>query len=230
MCPVSMVAFVNVSFTMSSMADPIDLTRLLPEARAFLAELEANNDRGWFNARKARYDTELKRPAEKLMAEISPILAAETGQMPRKKLFRPHRDVRFSEDKTPYHTHLHMMWSLSDGRAWMLGIAPSYATAGIGIMQFENDQLDRYRTAVADDEGAALAEALEDGWRVDPPALKRIPTPYVADHPRADLLRHKGLVVWADDLEDALTRDPTAALAEVFARAAPVMAWLEQVA
>lgn len=208
------------------MAEPIALDHLFQDTRAFLAELAASNSRAWFQTQKTRYDTLLKRPSEKLLAETAAWLEAETGEQPRTKLFRPYRDVRFSPDKTPYHTHLHMMWSLGDGRAWMLGIAPDYATVGAGIMAFGSAQADRFRAAVAGPEGETLAKLLDQGWRVDPPALKRVPAPYTADHPRAELLRHKGLVAWADDMDDALSRDAGAAVRDVMVRAQPLMDWL----
>ncbi len=56
--------------------------------------------------------------------------------------------------------------------------------------------LDRWRSAVGGDEGAALAEAiasLRQGRELDVAgsALKRVPKPWPEDHPRGDLLRHK---------------------------------------
>ena len=209
------------------MPEAIDLKRLMPDARAFLTELAAHNDRDWFNIHKAEYDSLLKRPAEKLLADVARWMEMEQGHTVRTKLFRPHRDVRFSEDKTPYHTHLHMMWSRTDGRAWMLGISPAYATFGAGVMGFEPSQLDRYRAAVAGPDGETLAEMIEDhGWRIDPPALKRVPPPYPADHPRAALLRQKGLVAWRDGLEEALSHDPFVCLRAEIEDRAQLMDWL----
>ncbi|SMX46058.1 TIGR02453 family protein [Maliponia aquimaris] len=213
------------------MADPVDPSRLLPDARAFLRDLELNNNRAWFQANKAHYDSALKRPSEKLLAQIAAWLGETGGTVPRTKLFRPHRDVRFTEDKTPYHAHLHMMWSLPDGRAWMLGISGSYATAGAGLMRLEDGQLDRWREAAASERGEALETMVrEAGWRVDAPALKRAPPPYPADHPREELLRHKGFVAWRDNLEDELSADPEQALKTVFAAFAPLMDWLGEIA
>lgn len=212
------------------MADPVDLTRLLPDTRAFLAELASNNDRDWFRANKARYDCDLKRPAEKLLTHIADWMSQSQGAVPRTKLFRPHRDVRFSEDKTPYHRHLHMMWSLPDGRAWMLGIASEYATMGAGIMAFEPAQLDRWRATVASDQGAVLGRMIDtNGWRIDPPALKTVPRPYPADHPQEDLLRRKGLVAWADSLDDGLGGDPETTLKEVLTGFTPLMDWFQPI-
>ncbi len=209
------------------MADPVDPKDLLTDARRFLAELAENNDRAWFQQNKGRYDSTLKRPAERLLADIGGWLEKQQDAPVRAKLFRPHRDVRFSEDKTPYHTHLHMMWSLQDGRGWMLGIARDYASAGAGIMGFDADGLERWREAVAGADGEALDALLQEaGWRLPEPELKRVPPPYPADHPQGALLRRKGLLAWQDNLDAALEHDPRAALQDSFAAFSPLMAWL----
>ena len=209
------------------MAEPIDLTDFHDRGLAFLSELAANNDRDWFRAQKARYDAELKRPAERLLADLAPVLEHWGGAPVRTKLFRPHRDVRFTEDKTPYHTHLHLLWSHVDGRAWFFGLSPDYATAGAGIMQMPPQALARYHDAVAGPAGADLARILPaGGWRLEPRPMARVPQPFPPDHPRADLLRRKGLVAWEDGLHDALRDDPRGALHQAFEALSHVQAWL----
>lgn len=205
----------------------IDLTRFAPRARGFLEELAENNDRNWFRCQKSRYDAEIKRPAERLLDTLVPILEAQTGQPVRSKLFRPHRDVRFSEDKTPYHAHLHAAWSVPDGRGWYFGLSPDYATAGAGVMRFDDEQLVRWRTAVSGTQGDLLAELLtRPAMRMDAPDLETVPAPYPGDHPHEALLRRRGCVVWVDDLFDRLAPDPAAGLAAVFEHLEPVQDWL----
>jgi uncharacterized protein (DUF2461 family) len=64
------------------------------------------------------------------------------------------------------------------------------------------DQLDRFRRAVADDrKGRQLADLVakvrERGIEVTAhDVLKTAPKGYAKDHPRIDLLRHKGLITW----------------------------------
>ena len=208
---------------------PVDTSALYSDARAFLAELARNNNRDWFGANKDRYDSLLKRPAERLMADLAPVLERQAGTTLRRKLFRPHRDIRFTEDKTPYHSHLHLMWSHPDGRVWMFGLSPDYATAGAGIMQFAPQAMDRWRAAL-DADGATLQAMLaRGGWRLDPPELKRVPAPFAADHPQEALLRRKGAVIWRDGLDDGLQTDPVATLAQAFADMGPVLGWLERI-
>ena len=109
--------------------------------------------------------------------------------------------MRFSKDKTPYHTHLHMLWTT--GRVgWFLGISTGYVTAGAGAMGFDKDGLQRWRAAVDGPEGdriAACVTALSaSGARISDPELKRVPAPFDMDHPHAGLLRRKSLTAWHD--------------------------------
>ncbi|WP_417720923.1 TIGR02453 family protein [Salipiger sp.] len=209
------------------MPTPVDLIDFAPTVRAFLDELSQNNNRDWFRRQKGRYDAEVKRPAERLLDTIAPRLEAETGKPVRTKLFRPHRDVRFSEDKTPYHVHLHAAWTVPDGRAWYFGLSPEYATLGAGIMSFDEEQLENWREAVASGAGNDLTAMLDDlDARIGEPELDEVPDPWEADHPNADLLRRKSLVVWLDGLFDALTPDPAQGLDPALDRLNGVQDWL----
>ena len=58
-----------------------------PEALEFLRELEANNDRDWFKANRARYDAHLLEPARELAETLT-----DLGQP---HFFRPYNDTRF---------------------------------------------------------------------------------------------------------------------------------------
>src|SRR5258708_36013982 len=66
------------------------------------------------------------------------------------------------------------------------------------------DQLDRYRGAVADDAaGQELLKIIGDAEArqieiTGHDRLKTVPRGYPRDHPRADLLRNKGLIAWKE--------------------------------
>lgn len=176
-------------------------SRLLIETRAFLNELADNNSRDWFLANKPRYEAELRLPALALLDTIGADLERATGVRPTPKLFRPHRDVRFSKDKTPYHLHLHMLWS-TPHVGWFLGIGRDYLSAGGGVMGFNKNGLTDWREAIDGPKGAELKDIIADlqtkGARFDPPDLKRVPAPYAKDHPRSELLKRKSMTMWFD--------------------------------
>lgn len=206
---------------------PESFAKLIPEAQSFLADLSANNNRDWFQANKDRYETGLKTPAKMLLKQMRGPLEELSGQSLATKLFRPQRDVRFSKDKTPYHTHLHLLWGAEDGPGWFLGISPEYVTAGAGMMGFHKKVLMRYRAALDSPAGDDLAQVIKDiNPRLSKPELKRVPPPFDKEHRHGDLLRHKSLVVWRDDLQEQLAGDLPKALLAVFEELAPIPNWL----
>jgi uncharacterized protein (TIGR02453 family) len=77
-------------------------------ALPFFANLAANQNREWFAANKHVYETEIRAPLAALVDDLSFAFAVHdvplTGD-PKRALFRIHRDVRFSKDKSPYKTN-----------------------------------------------------------------------------------------------------------------------------
>jgi hypothetical protein len=99
---------------------------MIPRAVDFFRRLGADNTKAFYEAHKDFYTAEIRKPAE-LMADLfAEDLARHTGKPHGPKVFRIHRDVRFSKDKTPYNTHLHLMWSRPGDAlapAWFFGAA-----------------------------------------------------------------------------------------------------------
>jgi uncharacterized protein (TIGR02453 family) len=75
------------------------------DAVRFLADLAVNNERSWFQPRKAEYERLLKEPLEALCLALADRFEARGLPLrsdPAKSPFRIYRDVRFSADKSPY--------------------------------------------------------------------------------------------------------------------------------
>ncbi|MBV7410304.1 TIGR02453 family protein [Maritimibacter sp. DP1N21-5] len=194
---------------------------LIPQARCFFADLAAQNTRDWFAAHKALYDTEVKAPAEALLERMTDWCDGVLGVTVRPKLYRIHRDIRFSGDKTPYNTHLHMQWSMTGAPVCLLfGASRDYCKVGIGAMTMDKDKLGQWRAAVArgDDVLAEVAALRAAGWTTDDPHLRRVPAPYAQDHPEAAHLRRKGIVLW-HDMDEAEIADLDHALKARFTEA-----------
>ena len=86
-------------------ADAREFDGFSPAAVRFLVDLAANNDRAWFQPRKAEYERLLKRPLEDLCAALAGRFAAAGIPLvadPARSPFRIYRDVRFSRDKSPH--------------------------------------------------------------------------------------------------------------------------------
>lgn len=209
-----------------------DFAQLIPDARAFLAELARNNSRGWFHAHQPRYEAGLKAPALRLLEETAQAISRRSGAPVATKLFRPQRDLRFARDKTPYTTDLRMMWTVNGaGCALFFGVAPDYCTAGGGIMGLRSPQLPRWRAAMdgeAGDRTAALVDILAlKGFAARPPELKQVPAPYGRSHPHEALLRRKSLTLW-HDMTAAEQAAPVAALLSAYLTLAPLFSQLEE--
>jgi uncharacterized protein (TIGR02453 family) len=160
------------------------------EALEFYEGLAADNTKSYWLAHKDVYETAVLAPMRELIAELEP----HHGDS---KIFRPYRDVRFSKDKSPYKTEIAAVFGDTYVRLSADGLG-----AGRGMHGMSADQLDRYRhTVAADATGSAIAEIVEALRDQDINAqgyesLKTVPRGYPADHPRADLLRQKGLYAW----------------------------------
>src|SRR6185436_7109354 len=121
------------------------------------------------------------------------LLAALEPEFGPGKIFRPYRDVRFSNDKTPYKTHLGAWLE----RGGYIQLSADGLAAGCGMYQLEPDQLDRYRTGKQLTDVIAAIEKSKVGIHGHG-SLKTAPRGYPKDHPRVDLLRHKGLTTWRE--------------------------------
>ena len=86
-------------------ADAPPFTGFSPAAIQFLADLAQNNDRAWFQPRKAEFERLLKAPLEAMIAGLADALAARGVPIladPKRAPFRIYRDTRFSKDKSPH--------------------------------------------------------------------------------------------------------------------------------
>src|SRR3954447_17395103 len=161
------------------------------DAFDFFEELAADNTKTWWTANKDRYQESVKGPIEELLGALAP----EFGPA---KIFRPHRDTRFSKDKTPYKTNLGATTRAPDGSVYYLAIQPDGMFVGGGYYGMAKDQIARFRAGVDDaTKGAALesllASAQKGGLEIGGERLKRVPPGFDRDHSRGELLKHKGL-------------------------------------
>ncbi len=210
----------------------------------FLAELAMNNDRAWFQPRKAEYERLLKEPLQALCVAVAERFAARGVPLrsdPLRSPFRIYRDTRFSKDKSPYKTHVSASFPWGDDADAADGghrgerpggyfhFQPGEMYVGGGMWHPEPARLAAWRTAVADDPTVVHA-AIEDRafvrmfGDVHGDRYKRVPAGFPADHPDAELLMLKD-VTFGRRLSDdeALSPGLPDTLASAFADAIPVM-------
>lgn len=185
------------------MADGFE--QMVDEALAFFTKLKKNNSKEWFEPHKAHYKEAIAGPARFFADLMAEDIARITGKPHSPKVFRIYRDVRFSKDKTPLNTHLHILWAPADkdplAPSWFWGLAQGYFIMGMGVMGLQGEHLTRYR-AFVDMWGDSLQQALDNAASVGaeisdwgPEPLKRVPKPYDQDHPHGALLKRKALAV-----------------------------------
>jgi uncharacterized protein (TIGR02453 family) len=216
-----------------------------PDAVQFLADLAANNDRSWFQPRKAEYERLLKEPLEAFIAALRDRLDARGVPLradPARSPFRIYRDVRFSKDKSPYKTNIGASFPWAEavaggdvsqdgphGVGGYFHFSPGEIYVGGGMWHPEKPKLDAWRRVVADD-GARVHAAIEDRTfvahfgKVDGDRLQRVPSGYPADHADAELLKLKD-VTFGRRLSDDEAFSPRLpdVVADEFAAAVPVM-------
>lgn len=179
------------------------------ETLGFLERLKKNNDRDWFKAHRGEFDDFVLGPARSFVVALGDRLRASGLKVvadPRtdKSIFRLHRDTRFSKDKSPYKTHLAILLWEGDGPkmecpGFYFHLDPETLMIGGGIYMFPPHQLREFRRSVDHDKrGPALEKILKQAGKLVPSEphagkYKRVPRGFDADHPRAELLKLKGL-------------------------------------
>jgi uncharacterized protein (TIGR02453 family) len=186
-----------------------------PAAIRFLARLKRSNTRPWFESNRAIYEMEVRTPLRALVEEVDVLLARVAPEIvgdPRRSIFRIHRDVRFSRDKSPYKTHAACWFYHHDagravggeaqgGAGFYFHFSPTEAFLGGGIWMPPRESLGRLRQALADDPAGFEAIVRAPGFRrrfgeLDQEAvLKRMPRGYGDDHPAARWLRYQSFTV-----------------------------------
>jgi uncharacterized protein (TIGR02453 family) len=136
-----------------------------------LLHLLASGERDWFQAHRAEYQQGWAEPMAALLAEVRDGLRGAYGKrgLAAPKVFRLHRDVRFSKDKSPYKTHVAGWIPLETGQptspgatpaALYLQVGPGERFTGSGCWMLEPDALRRFRTALLDPRRAPPAKHL----------------------------------------------------------------------
>jgi uncharacterized protein (TIGR02453 family) len=216
------------------------------QAIQFLLELQAEQSRIWFKAHQDEFQRLCRRPLELFVEELSERLVDVYPRMvdAEPHYFRIQRDTRFAKDKTPYKTNVSADLAIRARRAdenehgipglyFSFGLEGEYL--GIGAWHMSPAVLARYR-ALLDDarQGARFQDMVDQllahGCSIEAmDKLKRVPSPYPQDHPRAELLKYKGFAVMAQPKENVSSSRLLLDWAEAQLRAAaPVMHLLDK--
>lgn len=168
----------------------------------FFMELKENNNKGWFQANKARYEHEVKGPMLRFIADFGERLRTVSKRFaadPRPvggSMFRIHRDVRFSMDKSPYKTHAAAHFPHFDrgkdvhAPGFYLHLEPGSCLGGGGLWHPDGTALKKVRDQIVRCPKDWKA-VLETGLAMEGDKLTRPPQGYDPEHPLIEHLKYK---------------------------------------
>ncbi|NIG56645.1 DUF2461 domain-containing protein [Chitinophaga sp. Cy-1792] len=172
-----------------------------PTAFEFLQKLGQHNNREWFNEHKGEFEEARQAMevfAEALLQKMNEHDVLETPSG-KNSLYRIYRDIRFSNDKTPYKTH----WSGSFKRAtkqrrggYYFHIEHNNSFIGGGFWGPSADDLKLIRDDIAFDDTPVRKiitskKFIKTFGELEGEQLKTAPKGFPNDHPAIDLLRYK---------------------------------------
>jgi uncharacterized protein (TIGR02453 family) len=219
-----------------------------PEALGFLRRLRRNNRREWFERHRAVYESEIRGPMRALVEEMDvrlvPLAPELTGD-PQHSIFRIHRDVCFSADKSPYKTNAACQFYHHDagrgagqdaegaGAGLYFQIAEGQCFVAGGMWMPARPALEKIRDRIAESPEVVDRLLRAPGFRRrfgrldEEDMLKRMPRGYREDHPAARWLRYRSFTA-SRMLTEREVQSPRlpAILARDFAALVPLVRWI----
>ncbi len=212
-----------------------------PKTLSFLRALKRNNRREWFQPRKEDYEKHVRTPMVALLERLAGDLrtfAPELIADPKVSLFRVYRDTRFSNDKTPYKTHVAARFPLrgvpkGEGAGLYFEIAPGWVWMGGGMYMPTSADLHDIRAQIASTHPRGLHKVVSATaftrtvGELTGDRLTRVPLGYPKDHPAAHYLQFKQFL-GSCEYEASLATSPRfyPELLKVFKAVAPLVQFL----
>ena len=186
----------------------------------FLSDLKKNNNTEWFHANKPRYQ-QVRKEFEQFIAHIIADIALFDSSVknlePKHCIFRINRDIRFSNDKSPYKTNFGGFIVPGGKNAGYAGyyihIEPGNCFLAGGIYMPPPEQLKAVRTEIYEntEEFKKILNSKEFTKHFkeisDEGKLKTAPKGFPKDFEDVDLLKHKHYTVLKTIKDDLVGSD-----------------------
>jgi uncharacterized protein (TIGR02453 family) len=188
----------------------------LRDLTQYLSELSENNTRPWFIMNKPRYDIlreEFLEVVTDLIRQLTRFDRQVAAVDPKKAMFRINRDIRFSNDKTPYKTRFSAGITPNNKRRPSEGGGSTYyfqidgnGILGIGAGEYlpPAARLKAIREHVVND-ATGFAKMLKNkhlratyGDLLDEDKLQRPPKGFDPAHPHIEHIKLKSFFVWTE--------------------------------
>lgn len=206
----------------------------------FLRDLQDNNTKEWFNANKDRYlevQEKWNNFCLELISEVGKFDPSVANLTLKDCTYRIYRDTRFSNDKSPYKTHLGVFIcpggkkSMHAGYYFHIGtgIGSGYPHAHMlacGNYCYEKRLVEMLREDISFEWETFRDEVLgaaDPSFKVDMGgALKKVPKGYPADAPYADWVRLKSYSLFTNVDDDFILQpDLAKRVAQLFETTKP---------
>jgi uncharacterized protein (TIGR02453 family) len=216
--------------------------RFPPAGLRFLRALKRNNRRDWFLAHRDDYEAHVRRPMTAFierLAEDFRTFAPELVASPKASMYRIYRDIRFSENKAPYKTHVAAVFptrglAKHEGAGLYFHISPDEVWVGGGMYNPQTSQIHAVREHIAANtkrlrtlvESPAFRRTV---GRLDGERLQRVPRGFPKDHEAAEYLRYRQFLA-GREFPPSFATSPQLyqALLAVFRRVAPLARFLNE--
>lgn len=163
-----------------------------------LQELKENNNREWFEPRKEAY-AQLMQEFKAFGANLETDLN-KFDSFQRVKVYRPYRDVRFSKDKTPYHTYRGISFFRKGRGEYYLNIEPNNCFLLVGYWTITSQDLKRLRDEFNYDIDEIQSVLNHPPFKkcfgeLLPFEVKTAPRGFNKDHANIEFIRKKSILV-----------------------------------
>lgn len=175
----------------------------------FLRKIKENNNREWFNKNRKLYDDAKENFQSLVQAVIDEVTSFEPimkGLEASSCVYRINRDIRFSNDKSPYKAHFGA-FIVRGGRkngdkfaGYYIHIEPGNSIIAGGAYMPPSPWLSAIREKV-DEEPEKFLKIIQNKdfikffGKLEGEKLKSAPKGYPSDHPHIDLLKYKSYLV-----------------------------------
>jgi uncharacterized protein (TIGR02453 family) len=216
--------------------------RFTSQSLRFLRALKRNNRREWFAAHRDDYETHVRQPMTDIIARLADDLRGfgpEYVANPKTSMYRIYRDIRFSENKAPYKTHVAANFPTRglpkhEGAGLYFHVSPDEVWIGGGMYAPQPPQLHAVREHIAENSRRLRALVESPAFRRDVGSLEgerllRVPRGFPKDHEAAEYLKFRQFLA-GREFEPAFATSPKfySSLLAVFKRVAPVTRFLNE--
>lgn len=211
------------------------------EGLRFLRSLKRNNRREWFNAHRDEYESHVRGPMVAILTELADdmlVLAPEIVVSP-KSMYRIYRDVRFSDNKAPYKTHVAASFPTRslpkhEGAGLYFHVSPDEVWVGGGMYAPQTSQLHAVREHIAANFRRFRSIVESPGFKkqfgaLEGERLQRVPRGFPKDHAAADYLRFRQFLAGCE-LSPVIATSPRfyPAIVSAFRQAVPLIRFLNE--